>query len=810
MSESAWLPWIDGLLEAVWIVEPVGLHIIAVNRVACEMLRLNREEIVGRPVVDLAVTPEDAFFWEDVAAGLSDAIHSETMLRRADGELVEAERQVSRISFGVESYFVVGIYDKTRQRRTEEELERLVAELQATLESTTDGIIVLSRQGAIRGYNRRFAELWDLPEEILLRRDDAAVAACQARAVVDLEGYLERLAVINRTPLMEATDVVMLRSGVVLERVATPQYARGRPTGRVFAFRDVTQRLANEAQLQLAAKVFEASMDAIFVTNRAHQLIGANPRCTVLTGFAREELLAMNTRELVFDSEDTDLLERIESHLLAESFWESELSYRRSDGETAPGLLSMVRVPDENGRSVNFIGFVRDVSERVAAAKRIEELAYNDALTGLPNRVMLAEHIQFAISLAQRDGRSFAVLFIDLDRFKQINDALGHMFGDRVLIEVAKRIKSCLRQADTVARLGGDEYVLLLHDADAHGAEITAQRILSTLELPLALDDMSFAVSCSIGIALYPDDGLTMDDLIKNADTAMYRAKERGRAAFRFYRRQMNVDLLARVKVDHAMRRALENGDFRLHYQPQVDMVSGEIIGAEALLRWTDAELGEVSPARIIPVAEETGFITQIGDWVVREAVRQASEWRRRGLDIVVAINVSAMQFHSPSFVDSVAAVTEAAGLPAHRLEVELTESILVRDAKEALSRMESLAALGVKMSIDDFGTGYSSLTYLKRFPIQKLKIDRSFVSHLPQDESDAAIVCAVINLARALRLQVIAEGVETAEQCLFLREAGCDEYQGFLSSPALPAEQFEALYRVRQSASQRVTDPPA
>jgi diguanylate cyclase (GGDEF)-like protein len=421
-------------------------------------------------------------------------------------------------------------------------------------------------------------------------------------------------------------------------------------------------------------------------------------------------------------------------------------------------------------------------------------LAYSDALTGLPNRILMGERLEFALGWSKREHKSFAVFFIDLDRFKDINDSLGHDFGDRVLIEVSRRISTCLRHSDTAARLGGDEFLVLLLDVTMRGAEVIADKVLEALAEPFVFEDVTFTVTCSIGIALYPSDGETADDLIKNADTAMYRVKERGRAGFRFYQRQMNVDILSRMKLDHAMRQALANNEFRLHYQPQIEMATGAIIGAEALLRWRHAEMGQVAPDRFIPLAEESGFIIPLGDWVLKEAVRQAAQWRAQGMELVVAVNVSALQFQKTDFVTSVSQALEASGLPPAALELELTESILVQGVDEAIPRLRALADLGVQLSIDDFGSGYSSLTYLKRFPIHKLKIDRSFIHGLPADDSDCAISTAIVKLGQALKLKIVAEGVETESQRNFLQAADCDQFQGWLVSPALPPEQFEAF----------------
>jgi diguanylate cyclase (GGDEF)-like protein/PAS domain S-box-containing protein len=805
INPDTWHPLVESLLEAVLIVDGFDFRIRLANAAACQLLGVAESGLIGRPVVELAVTPEDVFFWEDAAAGLSNEILSETALRRADGSIVNVDRRVSRVALDRETaLYVVGIFDQSEQQRVEAELEKLVAELRATLESTADGILVVDLQSGIRSYNQRFAELWDLPQELLVRRDDAAIHGWLAQNAVEPGHYSDRLAALIRSPLLEASDVVVLRSGRILERVSMPQYARGRPIGRVFSFREITQRLAAESRLRLAAKVFSASLDAILVADGAFRIVAANPRSQKLTGYAEAELLGKLTKELFFKPDAPDFIERVWQHVDDDGYWENELWHRKKDGTSLPGLASFVRVLDEEDRSPQYIVFFKDLTEQLAAHKRIEELAYNDILTGLPNRILLGERIEFALNWSRREGKSFAIFFVDLDRFKQINDSLGHAFGDRVIIHVAERIKACLRQTDTAARLGGDEFLILLHDVDAQGAELTASRIGAAVADQYVLDGMTFTLSCSIGIALYPADGQTADDLIKNADTAMYRVKERGRSGFRFYQPQMNVDLLARVKLDQAMREALVRGGFRLHYQPRIDIVTNRVIGAEALLRWRDADLGEIPPVRFIPVAEESGFIAALGSWVLHEAVKQAASWRASGIDIVVAVNVSALQFQNKDFVSSVAAVLQSTNLPPAALELELTESILIQDAEEALQRLDELARLGVQLSIDDFGTGYSSLMYLKRFPINTLKIDRSFIDGLPDDESDTAIVSAIINLGRALHLDIVAEGVETEAHRHFLLKAGCNQFQGFLIAPGLAPDALLAHIRENRSQHQQ------
>jgi diguanylate cyclase (GGDEF)-like protein/PAS domain S-box-containing protein len=673
-------PWsvlIGAMMHAVWLVDAKRLRIVAANPAASELLGVPVADLLDKPVLELAATPEELCFWGEVADGLSNHIESETLVRRFDGGVVPVTRRVSRAATadGADLY-VVALHDRSEQVRTERALDVAAAELAATLESTADGILVTDLAGRIRNCNQRFATMWDVPADLLTQRNDDALLEWMRRSVVDPAAYMRRLAALDEATLLQSSDVLHLHSGRVIERVSLPQCSRGRPIGRVFSFRDIT--------------------------------------------------------------------------------------------------------------------------EKIEAGAQIESLSYSDALTGLPNRRRLSDRIRLTLAQAQREATSFALLLINLDRFKHVNDTLGHAFGDRVLCEVANRLKSCFRQEDTLARLGGDEFVLLLQGADAASAEASAQRILDSLRQPFNQAGMRFTVTASIGIAIYPPDGLDMDELMSRADAAMHEVKKSGRAGFRFHQSRMQqreAGARSRMQLDHAMRQALTIGAFRLHYQPQVDLETGEVHGVEALIRWTDPELGEVPPSEFIPVAEDSGFIVAIGDWVLHEAVRQASSWQAEKLDMAVSVNVSTLQFQQPGFVDGVAAALRSACLPAHLLELELTESMLLHDAQEALLRLQSLAQLGVKLAIDDFGTGYSSLNYLKRLPVHRLKIDRSFVSGLPDDESDVGIVSAIIHMGRALHLQIVAEGVETEAQRLFLKKAGCNLFQGFLFARALePAALVQRL----------------
>ncbi len=678
---AGWRTLLTALGEPAWLVDLRLLAVCAVNAEALALLGLAEGEVLDRPADALIASPEDAAYWavaaEDAQAGVLGPLCSEVTLVDAGGLVVPLTRRIRPLCIDPASparHCLVVVNDRSALQRQTDEREQLLAELQATLESTADGILVTDLAGHIRAFNRRFAQIWGLPDSLLGQRQDEAVFDWMRRSVLEPEPYARGLAAIHADTLLQAAERLTLRSGQVVERVTRPQHSRGRPCGRVWSFRDLT--------------------------------------------------------------------------------------------------------------------------ELVHAGQRIEALASTDALTGLINRRRMSETLCEAVRQARRSGAAVALLLLDLDHFKQLNDSLGQEIGDRVLLEVAHRLSAGLRQGDVVARVGGDQFAVLAHDSDGRGAESAARRMIAAVSLPLTVDGQQFTLTCSIGIAQFPIDAGDADALLRHAESAVLRAKRGGRSCFRFHQPLHDADLRLRMRLDQAMRQALAQHRFRLHYQPQIDLQRGSVVGAEALIRWRDPELGEVPPGQFIPVAEETGFIVPIGDWVLEQAVRQAARWRADGLVMPVSINVSALQFQQPDFNARVAGVLREHKLPGELLELELTESILVHDADEALARLSQLSQLGVRLAIDDFGTGYSSLSYLKRFPIDRLKIDRSFVNGVPDDESGATIVRAIVQMARALGMKVIAEGVETEPQRSFLCEVGCDEFQGFLYAPALDVVAFEQRVR--------------
>lgn len=791
---------LDALIEAVWLVDEASLTITMTNRAACVLTGLNAQEMVGSPVQTLAATPQAQALWsqrEPIASSYS-APYLTHVLHR-DNRLIAVEQRVQRIAAPHGSLLMVMMLDRSEQQTSERELETLLSELRATLDSAADGILVCTMNGRLRAFNQRLATLWNMPRELLVQRNDAAVQRHMLQQVQEPQNYLARLEAIATDPLCESTDILTLRSGAVIERRSVAQLVRGLPVGRVYSFRDITHQAEIQAGLRLAAHVFDSSLDAIFIADSQQRIIRMNPGCERLVGqceshFRGHGALTLFTlhqpQEKPSDGRD-DLLTQVQSAWAQEGFWEGELSLLRESAPACAVHLSWVALHDDSGIMVQSIGFMRDLTAQHAAQKRIEELAYSDTLTGLPNRLMLARYMNDVIEQAKLHGGYFAILFLDLDHFKNINDSLGHPFGDRVLQLVTQRLQACLRQTDLLSRLGGDEFVIYLHSANTDIAQHVAQRVLEEMARPFLLDGMDFSVQCSIGMALYPEHGQTLDELIKQADTAMYCVKERGRGTYGFYQPQMNAGLLSRMQLEHAMRQALSLGAMAVYYQPSVCMKTGQIMGAEALLRWTDPQWGVVSPATFIPLAEESGYIVTLGAWVLEQAIAQASRWRRAGHPLRVAVNVSALEFRQTDFVKNLMRLLQAGDLPPHAIELEITETLLLQDAQEMAQRLVALAQLGIKLAIDDFGTGYSSLGYLKKLPIHKLKIDQSFVRGLPNDKSDLAIVRAMISMGQALGIEVTAEGVETTEQKNILKEMQCHYFQGYLCAPALSAEAF-------------------
>ena len=560
---------------------------------------------------------------------------------------------------------------------------------------------------------------------------------------------------------------------------------------------DLTERLQSAEQLRLAAAVFEQSAEGIVILDATHNVLMVNQAYTKMTGYSAAELIGKLPPVMDPGCNDASFIRAMWETVETHGSWQGELWNRRKDGDLYPELASVSRVHDEEGKVSHYIAIVTDISAHKANEAHIHRLAHFDALTGLPNRSLLADRVGQSLSRVERNAESLALIFMDIDRFKNVNDSLGHRIGDELLIQVAGRLRHVLREEDTVSRLGGDEFILVLPSASAEGAAHVAEKVLKSLSAPYQIEHHELNVTASLGIAMYPNDGHTYDALSMCADAAMYRAKQGGRNTFRFFTREMQERSDRTLQLENALRRALDMDQLELHYQPQISLADGRVIGVEALLRWRHPELGNVSPADFVPIAEESGLILPIGEWVLRMAICQMQLWQEAGLPtMVMAVNLSAVQFRQSRLPELVSQTLEEFKLPPECLELELTEGVAMDNPVGAIAVMNDLHERGVHMSIDDFGTGYSSLSYLKRFKVYKLKIDQSFVRDLSTDPEDAAIVEAIIGLSRSLGLKTIAEGVETAEQLAFLRERGCDEAQGYHIGRPMLAEDFEAFLR--------------
>ncbi len=559
--------------------------------------------------------------------------------------------------------------------------------------------------------------------------------------------------------------------------------------------------MQSRRDLHLARKVIDASLDGIIICNPQGQIEFVNPSFTQLTGYGFEEVVGKNPRLLKSGRHDQAFYQRMWQDLAEHDVWQGEVWNRRKSGEIYPEWLTINAIRDGGGQVTQYAAVFSDITERKRTEERIKNLAYFDVLTGLPNRRLFTDRLQVAIAHAHRHESRLAIMFLDLDLFKRINDSLGHGVGDNVLIETARRLGHCVREGDTVARLGGDEFVVLLPEIDqAEDAAKLAERIIAQVKQPFQINDHELYVTTSVGIAVFPDDGGTAETLIKNADTAMYRAKDLGRNSFQLYTPAMNARSFERLAMEAALRHALTREEFTLVYQGKVDMISGRLSGVEALARWRHPELGMVSPVDFIPLAENMGLISEVGAWALKTACRQCKSWHDLGLPPVrVAVNVSTLQFRENDIPALVTQALDESGLAPHYLELEITESVLMQRVDEVSEVLRVLRTMGVHISIDDFGTGYSSLSYLKRIPIDALKIDRSFVSDIDSGEDGngegAEIVSTIIDLAHNLKLRAIAEGVETAGQADFLRARGCDEIQGYLVSRPVSGEDLISLF---------------
>ena len=567
-------------------------------------------------------------------------------------------------------------------------------------------------------------------------------------------------------------------------------------------YRQNQQLLENNAELALAASVFEAQQ-GILISNADNIIIRVNQAFTKITGYSSEETIGKNPNFLQSGRHDKDFYSSMWQQIEKLGAWQGEIWNRRKNGEVYPEWLTISSVR-KNGIITHYIGSMTDISDYKSAEAQIHQLAFYDSLTCLPNRRLLLERLQYSIDTCYRENNLMALLILDLDNFKPVNDSLGHLAGDELLQQVANRLIERLRNADMVARLGGDEFTVILenirHPDDAAGV---AENIIVDLGKPFYLshsNEHGVHIGVSIGISLYPHHGTTPQILLDHADGALYKAKDNGRNCFAYFSEELTVAARKRIELELRLRQIIEKEELIVHYQPKVDIVTDEIIGAEALIRWQYPTEGFTSPGQFIKFAEETGFITTIGNWILRETCRQGKAWLDAGLPpLVLSVNVSPYQFLRNDMIALVKNVLEETGFPAHYLEFEITESGIMDIQNNTRSMLEKIRELGIQLAIDDFGTGYSSLAYLKHFPITTLKIDKSFIDDIPHQPDDMAIAATIIAMGHILGFKVLAEGVETAEQLAFLREKKCNSYQGYIKSKPVPAFEFTELLRKEQ-----------
>ncbi len=676
------------------------------------------------------------------------------------------------------------------------QIEQQLFQLQALIDATDDAVISKTLDGMIVSWNRAAevtfgylaTEVVGKSMQMLIPQDRDGEEA----------GILLRILQGEKVNQFETVRCRKDGRLITISATIAPVYDDARRiVGICKIARDITERRKSEEQLRIAEAIF-ATHEAIVITDADANIIRVNQAFVDITGYSSDEAMGKNPRILKSGHHDQYFYASMWEQLLSTGSWMGEIWDRRKTGEVYPKWLSISVVRDIAGNITHFVSSFTDISARKASEERVRHLAYHDPLTGLANRSSLQEKLMQALVLALRNKRTLALMLLDLDHFKIINDTLGHPTGDQLLVQVAQRLNAAVRNSDLVARLGGDEFIIMLPEIDT-SADVAhvAEKIRKSISEPYLINGQELRTSPSIGICLYPDDATEAQDLIKKADVAMYHAKANGRGNYQFFNEGLQQAALKRVRVESELRVGLEKQQFTLHYQPQLDLRTGQLVGVEALVRWQHPVHGLVPPMDFIPIAEETGLIIPLGDWVLQEACRQLAQWRDSGIShIRMSVNLAASQFSDRGLPARIQEVMAAHDLPAGSIDLEVTESMTMKSPSATVEMMKVLTGHGQSLSIDDFGTGYSSLAYLKLFPISTLKIDRSFVKDIETDENDASICDITVLLAHKLGMKVVAEGVETEAQLKYLLSIGCEKIQGYLISRPLPAEQMEHFIR--------------
>lgn len=782
--------------DGVVVTDPLG-HITFLNRRAEVLGGMTNRNGLGRRFVDVFKFVDKAL--DPVKQALLGAVTYDSACAIVrDGEMRCLHISAAPVwgEDGEVSRIVVVFSDVTAEREAQQRMREMEERWSYALESLGSGVWDWDISTGMVAHNRKWCELLALEGHFLQH---------------SIEKYAELLHPDDRERVMNAircclagdegyeSEHRMLRAdGQVIwvrdRGRVTAQSADGVASRMTGAVEDITLRKQAEEHLRQAATVFEKSGEGIIVTNEKTEIISINPAFSRITGYQLEDVRGKPTRIFSSGQHDAAFYQNMWETIEREGHWEGEIWNRRRNGNIYPEWLSVSLVRDEQGKTVNYIGIFSDISQRKEAERNIWKLAHHDHLTGLANRFLLNERIQQELRRMNRNPSSLVLMLLDLDRFKQINDTLGHRIGDELLIELAGRLRGLVREDDTVCRLGGDEFVLLLTDCDGEGAIGVAEKVLGQISTPFHLTGHELMVTGSLGVALYPQDGASLEALMMSADLAMYAAKHAGRNAFRFYSREMEQRSISYQEMEHLIKTALDGDGFELYFQPQIALRDRRLVGVEALVRLRGENHRLIPPDEFIRIAEESGQIVPLGEWVMRTALIQMRRWLDTGMEpFRIAVNVSAVQFNQANFCARLCELVEDSGVPPSLLELELTETVMMKTPEASRRILEQIDACGVRLSVDDFGTGYSSLSYLKQFRLQQLKIDRSFVEDIETDEGNRKIVKSIIALADSLGLETIAEGVESVAQLEELRALGCELVQGYYFAEPLPADRLEA-----------------
>ncbi len=781
--------------DGYWVVDLQG-NLLKANQVYAEMSGYSVDELMNMHVTRLDAQDDETKVKARIEKLLAQGHDRfESRHRHKKGHLFEVDVAIKYIRES--NHFFVSFRDISERKiyqqelRESEEKYRRLFENAGDLAYSTDlnGVFTAISESLLEVTGYRREELIGFPISKILTPENLELAKRMTAAKLAAEKQVTRYE-------LEITD----KQGrqMPLELVTTLTHRHGVPVGVQGIGRDISERKRLETDLRIAATAFE-SQESLMITDAYSVILRINKAFTTCTGYTAEEVVGQTPRIFKSGRHDAGFYGKMWESIHRTGGWQGEIWDRRKNGEVYPKWLTISAVRGDDGVVTHYVGSHIDITERKAAEEQIRQLAFHDPLTRLPNRQLLLDRLQRSLISNARSGRKGALLFIDLDNFKTLNDTLGHAMGDLLLQQAAERLTFCMREGDTVARLGGDEFVVMLENLSsqtieaAEHAEAVGEKILAALSQPYRLGTHTFRSSGSIGATIFSGDHQETEELLKQADIAMYQAKKADRNNLRFFDHKMQDTINVRAALEGELHKALESGQFQLYYQIQVDNAR-QPVGAEALIRWNHPARGLVSPADFIQLAEETGLILPIGKWVLETACAQLNAWasREETRQLVLAVNISARQFHQDDFVDQVCAAVQRHAINPNLLKLELTESLLLEYTEDTVATMNALKAIGVRLSLDDFGTGYSSLQYLKLLPLNQIKIDQSFVRDIATDTNDAAIVQTIIAMAETLGLEVIAEGVETQAQHDFLDLRGCHAYQGYLFGKPVPIEQFD------------------